>query len=103
MIVVVVVVVVVLVVVVVVVVVVGRGGCSGSSSSSSRIQCSSSFIPFNRVCQIYLILSAILRKPSSHIALRASIFKPNFSVAFSNCFFQNFFGHPHCLATHFKM
>ena len=65
-----------------------------SSSDSVFVQC----CPFNRNGQIYPIPSAIARTPSRHLSrLRASSFKPIFSVSSSTCFLQVFFGHPHFL------
>ena len=67
--------------------------CS-SGSYSVFIRC---FL-FSRDGRIYLIPSAISRTPSLHLSrLRASSFKPTFSVSSSTCFFQVFFGRPRFL------
>ena len=63
---------------------------SSSSSYSVFIWCCS----LSRDGWIYPVLLAIACTPSFHLShLRASSFKPIFSVSSSTCFFQVFFGH----------
>ena len=71
---------------------------SGKQQHVCVIQFLSGVVPLAEMARFTPISSAIAHTPSLHLSrLRASSFKPIFSVSSSTCFFEVFFGHPRFL------